>query len=77
MAVKCRARLPLKAAQAIGIGGELSGQQLERELPPQLRVLGEVNFPHPARTQQRQHLIVTDPPSDGCGRGKKTSGLRI
>lgn len=47
------ARLLLEAAQSVGVRGEFGGQQLERDLPPQSRVAGEVNFSHPARAQQR------------------------
>jgi hypothetical protein len=43
-----RLGLALEACQAIGVGRHLRGQHLERDLPLEPGVLGQVNLAHPA-----------------------------
>src|SRR5262249_19911277 len=44
-------RLPLEALQGLRVLREFLGQELQRDLPPQPRVLGAVDDPHPASAE--------------------------
>jgi hypothetical protein len=43
-------RFAFQPTAAVGVGGELPGQDLDRDVAPELRVAGAVDLPHPART---------------------------
>ena len=57
---RCRPRLSLEAAHPLGLSRELRGQQLERDLAPELHILRQVHFAHAAHAQQRHDRVVTD-----------------
>ena len=57
-------RFPLKPSEAIRISGERLGQDLERDLPVQLRVGGLIDLAHPALTDQGGHLVVAESRAD-------------
>ena len=46
-------RLALEPREPIGVGGEVLGQQLERDLAAQLRVRGAVDLAHAAGAEGR------------------------
>ena len=46
-----------KAAQARFILHKLSGKEFECDRPAQLRIVCEVDFPHPSSAEQRTNLI--------------------
>ena len=54
------ARLLLEAAHAVGVHRELRGQQFERHLSPQPRVLCEIDFAHPADAQHGHDPVRAD-----------------
>jgi hypothetical protein len=53
-----RARLALEALERLGILCHLRGQELERDLPAELAVLGLVHDAHPAAAELRRHPVV-------------------
>ena len=53
-----RARLLLKSAHPILVGDERTRQNLEGDLPPQAEILGEIDLPHAAGAERRDHAIV-------------------
>jgi hypothetical protein len=59
------ARLAREAPQAVRVLVRLDAQQLERDTPAQPRVLGEVDLPHPAAPEGRQHAVAPEPLTDG------------
>jgi hypothetical protein len=52
-----RPRLALEAGEAIGIARERLGQQLERNLTPEPRVLRPIQLAHAARAERRDDLV--------------------
>ena len=50
----------LKAAQPLGIRGQLVGQQLDRNFTSQAVVPGAIDFAHSSRTKRRQNFAVTE-----------------
>ena len=59
--VECRDsfRFLPKAPHAILIGGEINRENLERDFAIQSRVLRQIDFAHPARTQRGKHFVWT------------------
>ncbi len=53
-----RARLALEAFLGVRVTEELLGQHLDRNLPAQPRVLGQVNLAHPALTDLLRDAVV-------------------
>ena len=51
------ARLLLEAAQPLGIGGDLRGEHLDRDFPPEPRVASEVDLAHAARAKRPADLV--------------------
>ena len=58
------ARFLLKALQVFAVGGEGGGQHLDRHFASESRVLGAVNFAHPAASEQFQDLVASERFSD-------------
>jgi hypothetical protein len=58
---------PLEAREAVRIGGEGFWQNLERDIPIQLRVARAIHLAHPARTDGSENLAGTKV-SAGCQR---------
>src|ERR1051325_7007159 len=60
--IQCRsgARFLLKAAQAIGVFGEGRRQNLERHVAAEPAVVSQINFAHPAATNERKNLERPD-----------------
>ena len=52
-------RLLLETSQALGIGGELGGQHLDRHLAAQAGVLAQVHLTHPARANLLDDFVGT------------------
>ena len=55
-----RVRFALEAGQPIGVGGECRRQDLDRDLPPQLRVARAIHFAHPAGAERVQDLVPAE-----------------
>ena len=56
-----RAGFPLKPGAAIDRVGDLGSRQLERHLPGQPGVLGDIDLAHPAAAQAFEHEVVAEP----------------
>ena len=63
-------RLALEAREAIGIGGERLGQDLDRDVAPELRVARAVDLAHPAGPEADR--ISYEPRRVPEARGMKT-----
>jgi hypothetical protein len=50
-------RLLLEAPQAIGIGGEGSGQNFDGDIASQALVAGAINLAHTASADQRDYFV--------------------
>jgi hypothetical protein len=50
-------RLAFEAGKTIAVGGEGSGQKLDRDIPLQSRVSRPVDVTHPTRPEQADDLI--------------------
>ncbi len=61
------ARFLLETAQSIGIGSEGLGKNLDRDLAPQTRVTGPIDFAHPSGAQRADDFKWTE--SGACGQG--------
>ena len=59
-----RAGLALEALERVGVLGQLGGQELERDVPAELRVLGLVDDAHAAAAELRRDAVVGDRPAD-------------
>src|SRR5262245_51725577 len=59
------ARLLFEAAHASGVPGELFGQQLDRDLAAELRILSQVDFAHPTSAQWSKQAVMRN---GGIGR---------
>ena len=55
----------LEAPQAIGIGREAVGQDLDRDLAAEARIARAVDLAHPSGAKRRQDFIRPDDPSAG------------
>ena len=53
--------LAAKAAQALGVVGELRRQDLDRDLSAEARIEGAVHLTHAARPERAPHLVVPEP----------------
>ena len=53
-----RPGLPLEALQGLRVGRELVGQELQRDLPAQPRVLRPVNDPHAAAAELLDNAVA-------------------
>lgn len=60
-----RPRFLLEAAQAIGIGREDVGQDLDRDVAAEPRVMGAIDLSHAAAANQRQDVVGTKPRTRG------------
>src|ERR1700686_4478266 len=47
-----------KASHAVPMSSHLSRQNLQRNFPIKFRILGQINFTHPARAEWRADLIA-------------------
>ena len=56
-----------QAADAVRIEGSFAGEDLDRNVTFELRIVRSIHFTHPADAEQRQKLIVTNSPA-GPGR---------
>jgi hypothetical protein len=54
------ARLLLEAAQPLLVPGVVGGQQFQRDLATEPRVLGQIDFAHPALPQRRDDFVVAE-----------------
>jgi hypothetical protein len=59
-----RPGLVQEPGQQLRIAGEIGVQHLDRHPPPDVRVLGQVNGPHAAFTQQRDRPVIPEPRPD-------------
>ena len=55
---RCRPRLSLESFQRFGVAGEIFGNELQRDMPPQLQVLGLVHHAHATAPKLAQDAIV-------------------
>lgn len=60
-----RLRLAMEAGNALGIVGEIVGQNFQRHIPLQLRVVRAKHTSHAAFTNERAHLERTHAAADG------------
>ena len=51
-------RLEQEPFAEAGVGGQLRGEQLQRDPAPEAQLLGEVDDPHPAAAQQRIDAVA-------------------
>ena len=59
------ARLPLEPAQPVRVGRQGRGQDFDRHVAAEARVMGPVHLAHAARPERRHELVGTEP---GTGR---------
>src|SRR5438105_1646341 len=59
---------PDEAAEPVRIARSLDGQQLERHLAVEARILSQVNFTHPAGAERRENLIMAERLTDEATR---------
>jgi len=52
------ARFVEEPLATLGVVGELGRQHLHRELPPQRRILGEIDAPHPALAERSEDAVT-------------------
>ena len=52
-----RPRFLLEAAEAVGIGGDVVGQDLDRDVAPEARVPRAVHLPHAAGPEKLDDLV--------------------
>src|SRR5205085_1459667 len=52
--------LALEAGERVGVRGQLRGEDLDRDLPVELRVARPVDLAHPARAERREDLVGTE-----------------
>ena len=64
--------LLLEAAQALAIGGEALGQDLDRDLAVEARVLGSVDLTHAARPNGGKNLVRPE-----ASAGRQQHGLQV
>ena len=50
-------RFLFEAAEPVGIGGDVEGDDLDRHIPAQAGVAGPVDLAHPARADRREDLV--------------------
>jgi hypothetical protein len=62
-------RFPLKPRQAIRIGGEQLGQNLQGDVAIQLRIARAIDLAHPAGTQRSLDFVRTEASSGGQSHG--------
>ena len=53
--------LALEARQAVGMGGHVLGQHLDRDLAAEPRVARAIDLAHPARAERRDDLVGAEP----------------
>ncbi len=58
-------RLLLEAADALGVGAQGGGEDLDRHVAPEARVPGAVDLPHPARAERADDLVRAEPRAGG------------
>jgi hypothetical protein len=63
-------RLALEARQPIRMPRERDGQNLDRDLSAEIGVRCTVDFPHPARTNQRGDVIRAEGGAEGQRHGE-------
>ena len=63
-----RSRFPRKTAAAFGITGEPRGQDLDRHVPPELRIVGAIDLSHAAGAERRQDGVGPQVPPPHIGR---------
>ena len=68
-----RLRLALEATQPLLVLGEALGQDLDRDLTPQARVLGPVDLAHPPGPEGTEDLVVGE--RLACGEGHAVQSL--
>src|SRR5579864_1189832 len=57
---RCRFRLALEAAERLGFGGEIIGQELQRDVAAQFQVFGFIDHSHSAPTDLAQDTVMAD-----------------
>ncbi len=67
--------LLLEAAQAVGVGGEGGGEDLDRHVAAEARVLRAVHLSHPARADGGEDLVGAEPGA-GC-QGHRGGGILV
>src|SRR5688500_18872441 len=55
-----RAGLLFETTQTVRVLGELTGQNLQRDLPVKRRVLREIDLAHPAGTERGENLVMSE-----------------
>ena len=58
-------RLALEARQAVFVSRERFGKDFDRDFTAELGVAGPIDFAHPARTDEREDLVLCQ--SGACG----------
>ena len=60
----------------VRVGRRLGGEQFERDVPAQLRIVGQVDFAHAACAEPRADLVATEPHAFTdelhCGTGRES-----
>ena len=59
-----RARFLLESPDAIRLGGQRLGQDLQRHVPVEPSIVGAIDLTHPAGAQVAAHLVVAEVPAD-------------
>src|SRR5688500_9160858 len=68
------ARLALEPRQTVRIGDESGGQDLDRDITPEARVVCAINLAHPADAQQAGDLERTETAAESEGHGVEERG---
>ena len=72
-----------KRPMRLGVGGELLGQELDRDVAVQVVVARAPDLAHPPRTQPGEKLVASEPHADGGGHARAwasvfgTAGVRL
>ena len=56
--------LPLEPCSKVLVGAQRGSQQLERDLPPEAYVLGEIDDAHPSAADQRLQAVARNETAD-------------
>ena len=60
-------RFALEAGEPVGVEGEQFGEDLQRDVAIELRVVRAIDLPHPARAQGRLNLVRAKARASGQG----------
>ncbi len=58
--LRCRPRLARKTLQRLGVAGQIFGNKLQRDMPPQLQVLGLIHNAHTPAPKLAKDAVMGD-----------------